>query len=210
VISSLNFDDFENMVEFAFRVKADGIDFTPTDIVPGKTDSLMLDSVQREWLHKAVKGIWPKFYSWEKKYRHKIIFRNYMQFLRRLESSGTESGIYDKDIIGKIPCYAGYSFLRIQADGNVNSCLKSGRIPVGNIYRSGIRNIWMDEKQEEFREHTLDYDIDDPYFKNIGNTTQSGSGCLYCCDNLGTNLVFHDMIKKKKHVQGNDREKTIA
>ncbi len=198
VISTKNYDDFDNMIEFAFRAKTDGIDFTPTDIVPGKTDSLMLNKKQREWLIDKVKNIWPKFYAWEKKYKHKIVFRNYMQFLRRLESNETEKGVYDKSIIGKIPCYAGFTFLRVLATGDVNSCLKSSRIPIGNIYEENIKDIWMNSRQQEFRKHTIDYDVDDPYFNKIGNTTQEGNGCLYCCDNLGTNLVFHDLVQEKK------------
>ncbi len=196
VVSTKNYDDFDNMIEFAFRAKADGIDFTPTDIVPGKTDSLMLNKKQREWLIDKVKNIWPKFYSWEKKYKHKIVFRNYMQFLRRLESNETEKGVYDKSIIGKIPCYAGFTFLRVLATGDVNSCLKSVRIPIGNIYEKSIKEIWYNEKEKEFRKHTIDYDVNNPFFNNIGNMYQKGNGCLLCCDNLGLNLAVHGKLEK--------------
>lgn len=196
VISTLNYDDFENMIEFAFRCKVTGVDFTPTDIVPGKTDSLMLDKKQRESLALQVKNIWPKFYEWEKKYEHKLIIKNYDQFLRRLSSDETEKGVYDKSIIGTIPCYAGYTFLRILADGSVNSCLKSIRIPIGNIYDKSIKEIWHSKKQCKFRKHTLDYDINDPFFNDIGNMFQKGNGCLLCCDNLGLNLAIHGEMEK--------------
>ena len=196
VISTLNYDDFENMVEFAFRVKVTGIDFTPTDIVPGKTDVLMLNKEQREWLADKVRNIWPKFHYWERKYNHKIEFRNYDQFLRRLQGN-TEKGVYDQSIIGTIPCYAGWTFLRILGDGNVNSCLKSIRIPIGNIYEKSIKEIWMGSRQCTFRKHTIDYDVKDPYFRNIGNMWQrEENGCLLCCDNLGLNLATHGGLQK--------------
>jgi MoaA/NifB/PqqE/SkfB family radical SAM enzyme len=196
VISSYNYDDFENMVEFAFKAKVNGGDFTPTDIVPGKTDVLMLDKEQREWLADRLKKIWPKFYHWQDKYSHEIEFRNYIQFLRRISSDETEEGVYDKSIIGDMPCYAGWTFLRILADGNVNSCLKSVRIPIGNIYEKSIKDIWYGRKQFEFRKHTIDYDVNDPFFRNIGNMYQEGNGCLLCCDNLGLNMSVQGNIER--------------
>ncbi|AJF61822.1 TPA: radical SAM protein [Candidatus Woesearchaeota archaeon] len=200
VISTENYYDFENMVELAFKVRADAVEFTPTDIVPGMTDSLMLNEEQRNLLAGKMRNIRPKIHAWEKQYGHKIIFKQPEQFLRRLEGE-TEKGIYDKSIIGKIPCYAGFNFLRILATGEVNSCLKSGRIPVGNIYEKSIKKIWSGKKQCTFRKHTIDYDVKDPYFNNIGNTTQTGNGCLYCCDNLGWNLIFHREIEKMTPLQ---------
>jgi len=201
VISSYNYDDFNNMIEFAFKCRIQGIDFTPTDIVPGKTDSLMLNKRQREKLIRDVKNILPKMREFEKKYKHKVIFRNYTNFLRRISSDRTEEGVYDKSIIGKIPCYAGWTFLRILADGNVNSCLKSVRIPIGNIYENSIKEIWYGEKQTVFRKHTINYDVNNPYFQNMGNLHQKGNGCLLCCDNLGLNLIVHNRIKNLKPYQ---------
>jgi len=196
VISNKNYDNFEKMIEFAFKVKADAINFTPTDIVPRLTDSLMLNHTQREGFIGKAENILDKVNIWQKQYNHKIEFQEYEQFLRRIGSHETEMGIYDRSIIGKIPCYAGFNFLRILANGEVNSCLKSGRIPIGNIYNKSIKEIWVSEKQNIFRKNTIDYDINNPFFTNIGNTTQRGNGCLYCCDNLGWNLIFHREIIK--------------
>lgn len=199
VISSLNWDDFDNMLEFAHRVKADGIDFTPTDIIPGKTDSLMLDQNQTGQLADKLKRIRPQLANLERKYSHRIYFHNYDQFLRRLESTNTQNGVYDESIIGTMPCYAGWTFLRILADGNVNSCLKTVRMPIGNIFEDSIKNIWKNAKQSEFRKHAIDYDVNDPYFFNMGNSHQKNTnGCLLCCDNLGLNLLIDGKLKKHK------------
>ncbi|MCM2326072.1 MAG: radical SAM protein, partial [Candidatus Woesearchaeota archaeon] len=71
VISTKNHADFSNMVELAFRTRADAVNFTPTDIVPGYTDSLMLSDLQRDELRKDVLGIWNSIKGWERKYKHK-------------------------------------------------------------------------------------------------------------------------------------------
>ena len=196
VISTKNYWDFDNMLATAYETKVNGIDFTPTDVVPGKTDSLMLSRKQADWLIEKVKGSDKLMKSLEKKYNHKIEFRGKDHFIRRLSNLGVNHGEYDSNIIGKMPCYAGYSFLRILADGNVNSCLKSVRIPVGNIYENNIKDIWTNKKQSEFRKHTLNYDAKNPYFENIGNEHQKGNGCYLCCDNLGINMAIHGEMKR--------------
>ena len=58
---------------------------------------------------------------------------------------------YDAEILNQMPsCYAGWSFARILATGEVNSCLKSFKMPVGNIFESSFPEIWQNEKQEEY------------------------------------------------------------
>ncbi|NTV23988.1 MAG: radical SAM protein [Nanoarchaeota archaeon] len=195
VISTKNYMDFENMIEIAYIARVNGIDFTPTDVVPGKTDSLMLSREQADELRQKVEAVPSLMQKMEKKYHHKIDFRGRQHFIRRLSNLGVSHGEYDSNIIGTMPCYAGYTFLRILADGNVNSCLKSVRIPVGNINEKSIRDIWHGAKQEEFRKHTIDYDPKNPYFENIGNEHQKGNGCYLCCDNLGINMAVHGSMK---------------
>ncbi|MBN2367581.1 radical SAM protein [Candidatus Woesearchaeota archaeon] len=196
VISTKNYQDFDNMVETAFRTGVNGIDFTPTDVIPGRTDSLMLNRDQANWLANKVEKADALLERLEEKYARKIEFRSRPQFSRRLRNMGIEHGEYDTAVIGKQPCYAGWTFLRILANGNVNSCLKSVRIPIGNIYDDQIKEIWMNKKQQEFRKHTLDYDPKNPYFENMGNEHQKGNGCMLLCDNLGLNLAVHKRLSR--------------
>jgi MoaA/NifB/PqqE/SkfB family radical SAM enzyme len=196
VISTKNYWDFENMLKTAYKTKVNGIDFTPTDVIPGKTDSLMLSREQADWLIDKVKNCKKLMDKFELEYNHKIEFRGKDHFIRRLSNLHQDKGEYDSNIIGKIPCYAGWTFLRILADGNVNSCLKSVRIPIGNIYENSIKNIWKNKNQQEFRKHTLNYNVKNPYFENIGNEHQKGNGCLLCCDNLGINMAVHGELSK--------------
>jgi len=203
VINTKNYWDFNNMLKTGYETKVNGVDFTPTDVVPGKTDSLMLSRKQADWLIKQVKKSDELMKKYEKKYNHKLEFRGRKHFLRRLTNLGVEKGEYDSNIIGKMPCYAGWTFLRILADGNVNSCLKSVRIPIGNIYINSIEKIWMNGKQSEFRKHTIDYDAKNPYFKNIGNEHQKGNGCFLCCDNLGINMAVHGEMTRLNFIKKN-------
>jgi MoaA/NifB/PqqE/SkfB family radical SAM enzyme len=196
VISNRNFDDFDNMIRTAYETKVEGIDFTPTDVVPGKTDSLMLSRAQADWLIDKTHASGQLMKMYERTYGHKVQFRSKPHFMRRLKSIGVEKGEYDRDIIGSMPCYAGWTFLRILANGNVNSCLKAVRIPIGNVYENSISEIWRNEKQKEFRRHTIDYDPENPFFQQIGNEHQKGNGCHLCCDNLGMNMSVHGAMKK--------------
>jgi hypothetical protein len=68
---------------------------------------------------------------------------------------------------------------------------------VGNIYENSFRQIWYGIKQQEFRRHTINYDKDDPYFKNMGNDRATDDqGCAKCCDNLGINMTIHQQISE--------------
>ncbi len=60
VISSLNCHELEKMLDFALETRVDFLEFTVIDIIPGKTDSLMLSYRHKENLIK-------QFYALEKK-----------------------------------------------------------------------------------------------------------------------------------------------
>jgi hypothetical protein len=58
-----------------------------------------------------------------------------------------------------------------------------------------FRDIWISEKQEEFRRKTKLYVKDDPYFSYIGNDPAARVGCYKSCDNLGHNQHVHHCLK---------------
>ena len=60
VISKLNSDDLENMVNFGLEVRADSMEFTVVDTVPGKTDFLALDENDLEKIESAFANITAK------------------------------------------------------------------------------------------------------------------------------------------------------
>jgi MoaA/NifB/PqqE/SkfB family radical SAM enzyme len=114
-----------------------------------------------------------------------------------MENTDSKEANYDTNILNQLPsCYAGWSFARVMANGDVNSCLKSFKIPIGNIFKDSFKDIWFGKKQEIFRKHTIDYNPKNPYFKNMGSDhTQEEQGCIKCCDNLGFNMHIHGKLQ---------------
>jgi len=206
VITTHNAHEVDKMLELAYEIKLDDIDFIPVDTVPDRTDSLVPTKQQRKEMAKKFKKFPEIIPVFERKYNHHVMFKNYDQFLRRIENINAKDGNYDTDILNSLPsCYAGWTFARVLATGDVNSCLKSFKIPVGNIHKQSFTEIWFGAKEEEFRKHTIDYDKTNSYFKDIGNDRATASqGCYKCCDNLGFNLLVHKKIstlgKVKKQI----------
>ena len=186
VISNLNYNEIKEMIDFAFLVKADSVDFTMMDPVEGRTEILLLNEKQKCELIKEINKM--KGYVDKKNAELGVELKvnSLEQFLRRVSNENSKEGKYDSDIIDTIPCYAGWTFARVMANGDVLSCLKSHLIPIGNIYKQSFKSLWYSKKQRLFREKSR-YKKSDPYFSKIN--------CYKSCDNLGTNLSIHGKIQ---------------
>ena len=186
VISNLNYNEIKEMIDFAFLVKADSVDFTMMDPVEGRTEILLLNEKQKCELIKEINKM--KGYVDKKNAELGVELKvnSLEQFLRRVSNENSKEGKYDSDIIDAIPCYAGWTFARVMANGDVLSCLKSHLIPIGNIYKQSFKSLWYSKKQRLFREKSR-YKKSDPYFSKIN--------CYKSCDNLGTNLSIHGKIQ---------------
>jgi MoaA/NifB/PqqE/SkfB family radical SAM enzyme len=57
VISKINASGITDMVDFALSAHADFIEFTPIDIIPGKTDSLALDQDSRDLIARQLEAL---------------------------------------------------------------------------------------------------------------------------------------------------------
>ncbi|MBU0486063.1 MAG: radical SAM protein [Proteobacteria bacterium] len=196
VITSESYLEIIDMLEFAHLHRMNDINFVPVDTMPGKTDVLSLNAKQRQELSELVATLPAKRLEFQEKYQHEVLISNLEMFAQRIRSDSADEANYDAELLSSMPsCYAGWSFARILATGEVNSCLKSFKIPVGNIFESSFPEIWFGAKQHEFRAHTIDYDINDPYLKSMGNDMQTeGQGCMKCCDNLGLNMSVHEKM----------------
>lgn len=202
VIFNLNHHDIERMVELKDLTGSESIEFTVIDTVPGKTDTLLLTEKDRNSLLQRCKLI---FESDHNKARTQIL--NFEQFMRRLENTDSKSACYDSDIIDKFPCYAGWTFARILADGSVNSCLKSHRFPVGNIHKENFSRIWNSALQQYFRGKTGKVKKTGNFFSLIGNDPDAAMGCYKSCDNIGQTMQMHKKItgldgSKKRVLEG--------
>ncbi|MFA4989399.1 MAG: radical SAM protein [Candidatus Omnitrophota bacterium] len=185
VICSLNYDQIKPILGFTEQTKSDSVEFTVVDTIPGATDKLLLSDGQR-------KAILEQF-SQVNQDGKKIINREH--FLRRIANQDARQAEYDSRFIDTLPCYIGWLFARIMPNGDVNSCLKSHRFPVGNIHQESFKDIWNSRKQMYFRNKTKSANKEDPFFKLIGNDPDSRIGCYKSCDNIARNIAMDKKIK---------------
>ena len=194
VINIYNYHELHQMLEFAYRHHMDAITFTPVDTVLGKTDELAVSGGAKRELIKSLENLPHSASVLDKKFPHHEIAIHYDIFHQRIVKSNSVD--YDGSFLESMPsCYAGWNFARVLANGDVNSCLKSFKMPVGNILDNRFKDIWLGGLQNRFRRHTIDYDYQDPFFKNMGNDRfADDQGCYKCCDNLEMNLSIHSQI----------------
>ncbi|MCM8784400.1 MAG: radical SAM protein [Candidatus Omnitrophica bacterium] len=185
VIFKENFYEVDKMVELAFEVGADSIQFVPMDPVVGKTDFLLLNYREREIVKEKLKMIKQKLLddNPENKRGPNLFICDYEDFLRRLSNEKADKGEYDS-LVKDIPCYIGWDFMRITANGDVYPCLKVN-VPVGNIYEEDLLKIWYGEKQRIFRKLAKE---------KKENTYFSPQRCSLSCDNLAQNIILQKQI----------------
>jgi MoaA/NifB/PqqE/SkfB family radical SAM enzyme len=206
VIFNKNYHEIDAMVELAIKVRANSMEFVPIDIIPGKTDVLLLNRKQIKIVRNSIKGQIKKLERLEDEHLFHIPFiQNVNLFFKRLSSKNADKGEYEEITVSKMPCYVGWAFARILADGTVTPCLKAHHISIGNIYHRSFKEIWNSPKQEEFRAKTLSLNPDDPYFKKIGNTADKKFGCLKSCDNIKINIEMHKRFQRKVRRDGNQK-----
>ncbi len=202
VISNLNFQEIEEMIDFAWQTGSESVEFTVIDTIPGYTDCLLLSESQSKALVDKCVAIRNKAKvspgdstSLLLPYKGKdIVLFRFDQFLRRISNSASLDGEYDKGIIDSVPCYVGWVFTRILADGNVNACLKAHRLPIGSLYEKNFARIWNSARQCEFRRRTKTEKKDGPIFRMIGNDPSLKTGCYKSCDDLGRNQHIHNKL----------------
>lgn len=186
VIFNMNFHEIKEMIDFAFLVKADSVDFTMMDPVEGRTEILLLNEEQRCELIKEINKVKDYVDKKNSEFGVELKVNALGQFLRRVSNEESKKGKYDSNIVDTIPCYAGWTFARIMANGDILSCLKSHLMSIGNIYKQSFKEAWYSKKQGLFREKSK-CKKSDPYFSKIN--------CYKSCDNLGTNLSIHGKIQ---------------
>lgn len=186
VISKLNYHEIEKMYDFALAVGVDAIEYQIVDPLPGKTDQFLLSHLEAEHAIQLVDRVKEKHNKCEDR-NIDIIWLD--SFRRRLETKEVVTGKYDKEIIDRIPCYIAWSFARVLANGDVSSCLKSDRTPIGNIHTHKFKALWNSPKQQEFRYNVLHLKKSDPYF--------SQTFCYKTCDHFGDNVLLQRKLEKK-------------
>lgn len=194
VVNNLNYLSLTKMAEFAMATGCDFVEFSVTDVIPGVTDTLLLNKEQLAALKTEFIGL----FNMLKLPKNKLKVENADIFLRRISCPGAALGEYDSGV-ENTPCYAGWFFLRLRANGDYNSCLKSHRVPVGNIYKDSFSSVWNNPAQQEFRQQGLTIVKDRDYFSFIGNAEGSEIGCRRVCDNYVVNAHMHKILRPLLH-----------
>jgi len=185
VIMNNNVSEFGQMYDFGIKYGADALYFTILDIFSHSIKKLQLSEGQREeLLDKALQ-------IKSRSIKDSIQLEFFDGFLRRLSKSRKdfEKGEYDKHDIDKIPCYVGWIFSRVLADGSVVPCCKTVTKKMGNINQAPFRDIWNSSVYSEFRARAKYLTKSVDYFKSIG--------CEKECDNLMHNEDMHKRIKQE-------------
>jgi len=190
VISNLNYFALPGLKSLAGATGCNGIEFTLVDVMPGSTEALLLNAGQLKRLKEDFLELLKKTST----LNNGVKVVNQDLFLKRILSPGACSGEYDSGVSQK-PCYSGWVFLRLRANGDLNSCRKSHRIPIGNIYKDNFLSIWNNKSQQEFRKKCLSLPRDKEFFKLIGNGDSQDIGCKRVCDNLLINEHARQMAK---------------
>jgi len=197
VLMSHNHHEVEAMLELALDVGADEVHFTIVDPVPGRTDSLLLSHEQHQIVTQSLKKIKPlvdKHNQYiEPETGRTIHVTNFHEFYAKMCQPEVEEGVYDKRAADKIPCYIGWTFTRVMADGRVIPCCKGHRLPLGNLSDQRFIDIWNSPRYQTFRHNGKTLSKSEPYFSVMGDDGAGLTGCLNC-DNIIHNLVMHDKV----------------
>ncbi len=199
VICNANYKEFFQMVDLCLETSSECVEFTVVDTIPGRTEVLLLNREQLFELIQMCETAKNRHEYYTKEGR--FVIANFDHFLRRLKSEYYSDAEYDKGFLDTMPCYVGWLFARVLADGNVNSCLKSHRTPVGNVYEQDFSRIWNGVKQLDFRRSALKQKNESSIFSRVGNDPSKSIGCYKSCDDLGRNIAIHKKISKLTSAQ---------
>ncbi|MCX5701653.1 MAG: radical SAM protein, partial [Candidatus Omnitrophica bacterium] len=193
VICNLNYHQVSQMIDFAQETKSEFVEFTVVDTMPKATDKLILTQEQGKIVLEQCEEIKSRMNGERNNHTPEVL--NFEHFMRRVDNLDAQQAQYDSKFIDSVPCYVGWLFARIMPNGDVNSCLKSHRFPVGNLHQHNFKKIWNSKKQVYFRQKTLKMRKDDPFFQLIGNDPECKMGCYKSCDDISRNISMHSKIQ---------------
>jgi len=189
VMCAMNYFEFGQMVQLAQDLGVDAAYFTLLDPLPDRTDGLLLQPHQQEHLLDTIQQLeesgrrstqgFPELENWD-------------NFVSRLRMNDPVNGNYDSHHIDDIPCYVGWVFCRVMADGGVSPCCRGVHMPMGNLNENSFREIWFSEKYDTFRRNALTMSKKDPYFRPIE--------CTKTCDNLMHNQEMHGRLDNSRRI----------
>jgi MoaA/NifB/PqqE/SkfB family radical SAM enzyme len=186
VIQKGNYRELMELYQFAIDMGVDSFQFQMVDIVPGKTNSLALSPADLKELVEIMERVEHEIHSRQKRglIQPKLLYAS--EFKRRVSSPNAPQGKYDQPVIDTLPCYAGWYFSRILANGNVVGCLGTNT-KIGSIYQDAFRNIWISSSQAEFRARCRE-SKNSAYFAD--------RKCLSSCDHREHNVRVNKYLNR--------------
>ena len=185
VICNLNYQSVEAMFDYALKAGAESIYYTVVDTIEGSTDTLLLSDDQRKEVFRMCLSIEQKNNRLPR--RQRIFLDNFSGFKAHLQQESARSGEYDHTAVDSIPCYVGWIFCRIMADGRVAPCCRGVHLAMGDIYERPFAEIWYSKKYDTFRLKAKKCVKSDHYFKKLN--------CQKTCDNHMHNLEMDHYLK---------------
>lgn len=189
VINKKNVHEISRMGDLARNLAVDSVYFTLVDLMPD-TRELLLSEEERVFALKEVKRIEARFYN----RRDELEWDNLHGFAERLKNVQEESQ-YDTARIDAMPCYMGWHFCRVLADGGIAPCCKGVDYIMGNVHEARFRDIWVSAGYGKFRNLSLKEKKNHPYFLKMN--------CYQMCDNLMHNEQIHERLQALSDSQKN-------
>lgn len=179
VLCHSNVSEISPMCDLACALGADGVYLTLIDALSGTNHLLLTTEEQIEAL-ADIRRVKKRSYYPEKLYLDNI------EGLEKRLTAVTQDACYDYDTVSELPCWMGWYFCRIMADGQVSPCCRGVDYSMGNLNERGFREIWQGEAYNLFRRMGLAADKSHAYF--------AAMNCYKMCDNLMHNILFRDRL----------------
>ncbi|MGB9748647.1 MAG: radical SAM protein [Candidatus Woesearchaeota archaeon] len=174
VILKYNYNELEEMIDFALDVRATAVRFSTLDATE-PTKILLLDENEIKVVKDQLERIKKRLEEINKN-GTVLELRGLDVFEASLESAKVKEGIYTEPLIKNIPCYEGWIRSEITTSGDILFCCKAGKAPIGNVLNKDFKNLWNSKEYQTFRINALKLSKENKFFKNVG--------CLKKCDNI--------------------------
>ncbi len=187
VVTPHTVSQLPDLLRMARDLGADGVYFTLADTRPGRTDSLRLSAQEARGALElartmvAESGRKPELLYFED------------GFLRRLQALPEWADRCDKPRTDALPCFMGWYFARVLADGSVVPCCRAVHHVMGSVREQRFPDVWFGRAYNEFRWKSKHLPKTDPYFAGVG------------CDRQCDNLMHNEQIAARLRDSGDGR-----
>ncbi len=194
VLTTHNSKELPVMFRLAEILGCDAVEFAVAETIPELTQEHGLTPADAQRITDDLNAIDSRA-VWRKP---RLIGREALDARLRAIAAGHPS---DTDLVHQFPCFAGWTYSRVMADGRVIPCLKAHRMPSGNLHDSSFTQIWAGSKQSAFRKAGRGSPKTDAIFSQVGNEEDTRCGCERGCDNLSENLRTHSRVSSLSRLE---------